>query len=74
MPEVQVTDRRVADVPGSPPAARPPAAEVTPEVTLSADRDPPQDEATYRCGCGYVFAAAVSTSVACPYCGDAQAW
>jgi hypothetical protein len=34
----------------------------------------PQDQALYSCGCGYVFAAAVSTSVDCPHCGDTQAW
>jgi hypothetical protein len=36
--------------------------------------DVPQDQATYTCRCGYVFEAAVSTSVGCPHCGDAQAW
>jgi rubrerythrin len=36
--------------------------------------DVPQDQATYACRCGYVFEAAVSTSVGCPHCGDAQAW
>lgn len=36
--------------------------------------DVPQDHATYACRCGYVFEAAVSTSVGCPHCGDAQAW
>jgi hypothetical protein len=47
-----------------------------PRLRVSDQRggDRPQDEATYRCGCGYVFTAAVSTSVGCPYCGDAQAW
>jgi hypothetical protein len=34
----------------------------------------PQDQAMYTCRCGYVFAAEVSTSVGCPYCGVAQAW
>jgi hypothetical protein len=33
-----------------------------------------QDEAVYSCGCGFVFHAAVSTSVGCPHCGSAQAW
>lgn len=33
-----------------------------------------QDQALYSCGCGYVFNAAVSTSVGCPHCGDTQAW
>ena len=34
----------------------------------------PLDRASYTCACGYVFAAAVTTTVACPHCGDAQAW
>ena len=34
----------------------------------------PEDRASYRCGCGYIFRAAVSTSVACPHCGTGQAW
>jgi hypothetical protein len=34
----------------------------------------PLDSASYTCGCGCVFAAAVTTSVVCPHCGDAQAW
>jgi len=33
-----------------------------------------QDAATYSCGCGYVFKAAVTTSVGCPHCGTDQAW
>jgi hypothetical protein len=33
-----------------------------------------EDEAMYSCGCGFVFQAAVSTSVGCPHCGDSQAW
>jgi hypothetical protein len=33
-----------------------------------------EDAATYSCGCGYVFKAAVTTSVGCPHCGSAQAW
>jgi predicted Zn-ribbon and HTH transcriptional regulator len=33
-----------------------------------------QDEALYRCQCGFVFQAPVSTSVGCPHCGDTQAW
>jgi hypothetical protein len=28
----------------------------------------------YSCGCGFVFQAAVSTSVGCPHCGGSQAW
>jgi hypothetical protein len=34
----------------------------------------PQDRALYRCGCGYVFRASVSTTVGCPHCGTTQAW
>jgi hypothetical protein len=34
----------------------------------------PLDQAQYSCSCGYVFDAAVSTTVACPHCGDSQAW
>jgi hypothetical protein len=34
----------------------------------------PLDRASYTCQCGYVFAAAVTTTVACPHCGDTQAW
>jgi hypothetical protein len=33
-----------------------------------------EDAATYSCSCGYVFKAAVTTSVGCPHCGSAQAW
>jgi hypothetical protein len=33
-----------------------------------------QDSALYSCGCGYVFTAAVTTSVGCPHCGTDQAW
>jgi hypothetical protein len=34
----------------------------------------PQDQALYSCGCGFVFAAQVTTSVDCPHCGGTQAW
>jgi hypothetical protein len=34
----------------------------------------PTDRASYACSCGYLFAAAVSTTVECPHCGTAQAW
>jgi hypothetical protein len=34
----------------------------------------PVDLATYTCGCGLLFSAPVSTTVACPHCGCAQAW
>lgn len=34
----------------------------------------PEDQALYRCACGYQFEASVSASVACPHCGSGQAW
>lgn len=34
----------------------------------------PTDEACYTCACGYVFSAAVSTTVTCPHCSSEQAW
>ncbi|MFI5004831.1 MAG: hypothetical protein ACHQE6_07450 [Solirubrobacterales bacterium] len=34
----------------------------------------PTDRASYACQCGYLFTAAVSTTVGCPHCGTAQAW
>ena len=34
----------------------------------------PLDQASYICECGYLFAAQVSTTVACPHCGAGQAW
>jgi hypothetical protein len=34
----------------------------------------PDDRAQYACGCGYVWEADVSASVACPHCGASQAW
>ena len=33
-----------------------------------------QDAAVYNCACGYIFKAAVTTSVGCPHCGTDQAW
>ena len=33
-----------------------------------------QDAALYSCSCGYIFKAAVTTSVGCPHCGTDQAW
>jgi hypothetical protein len=34
----------------------------------------PNDRVQYTCGCGFVWAADVSASVACPQCGASQAW
>ena len=33
-----------------------------------------EDAALYSCSCGYIFKAAVTTSVGCPHCGTDQAW
>ena len=53
--------------------AEPPVAALdTRARNRAAER--PQDEAVYNCSCGFVFSAAVSASVGCPHCGDAQAW
>jgi hypothetical protein len=38
------------------------------------DHLPLQDNALYTCHCGFVFEAAVSTTVGCPHCGTGQAW
>ena len=38
------------------------------------DFDPPLDVAIYNCHCGFVFEAPVCTTIACPHCGDGQAW
>jgi hypothetical protein len=45
-----------------------------PQSRRAAQPEAEFDRTTYSCGCGFVFQAAVSTSVACPHCGDAQAW
>lgn len=34
----------------------------------------PQDTAQYRCGCGYIFDAPVTTTVSCPHCDSDLAW
>jgi hypothetical protein len=66
------------------PAVQPSLAVQPDEVTSLADLDlavqrvraagGPIDEASYTCSCGYIFLAAVSTTVACPHCGTGQAW
>ncbi|HZV73791.1 MAG TPA: hypothetical protein VFF79_08765 [Conexibacter sp.] len=56
------TTDAAADVPQPSPEARERAA------------GGPQDHAAYRCSCGYVFDAPVSTTVGCPHCGGTQAW
>jgi len=51
-------------------------AESMPVAPQARERDSggPQDRAAYCCACGYVFEAAVSTTVGCPHCGGTQAW
>ena len=65
-----------------PPRPAPPAAsglgEDAPPRDLAVQRvraaGGPMDHASYACGCGYLFQAAVSTTVACPHCQTTQAW
>jgi hypothetical protein len=45
-----------------------------PAVDRVRDAGGPMDTALYTCGCGYLFSAAVSTTVSCPHCGTGQAW
>jgi len=56
--------------------AEPDAAPQPPQPPQPRERDAggPEDRASYRCTCGYVFEATVSTTVGCPHCGSAQAW
>ena len=54
---------------------RPTPQEVRASERLRAQRTPaPEDQALYRCECGYAFKAEVTTSVGCPHCGTDQAW
>jgi hypothetical protein len=55
----------------TPPA---PARCADPDVERARLAGGPVDEAVYTCACGYLFSAAVSTTVACPHCGTDQAW
>jgi hypothetical protein len=45
-----------------------------PDVRRVREAGGPVDRASYACGCGYMFSASVSTTVACPHCGSDQAW
>lgn len=65
--------------PAAPAPAPAPAAPVPLDANLAAERRhrasvAPEDTAHYGCGCGFQFEAPVSTTVACPHCGAAQAW
>jgi hypothetical protein len=65
-----VPDRRAPREPGKPPAPR---RGLSDERRLRSEGGP-EDLAVYQCGCGCVFEARVSTSVACPHCAAGQAW
>jgi hypothetical protein len=56
-----------------PALAQPPQQQAAPQAR-EREAGGPQDRAAYRCSCGYVFEAAVSTTVGCPHCGGTQAW
>lgn len=60
----------------APQGAPGPTVEAAPPAPQARERAAggPQDLAAYRCGCGCVFEAPVSTDVDCPNCGGAQAW
>jgi hypothetical protein len=62
--------RRRHDAPAPAPAV---PAERPPQRRARASGGP-IDRAQYACACGFVFEAAVSTSVTCPHCGAGQAW
>lgn len=63
-PSLEMRIQRLADT------SRSPAPEPEPGSAVESQLD----EATYTCGCGFIFSAPVLTSVDCPHCGDAQAW
>ncbi len=57
-------------------AQEPHVAVLEPDIAAQRVREAggPSDLASYACQCGYLFAAAVSTTVECPHCGTSQAW
>ena len=68
-------DRSAHPVPRVTPPKPPPSPEVAhPHQHRARQSGGPEDTASYNCGCGMTFMAAVSTSVACPHCGAGQAW
>jgi hypothetical protein len=66
-------ERSEAEAEPAPPQRRAFARDLADERRMRASGGP-TDTAQYTCACGYVFRAAVSTSVACPHCGAGQAW
>jgi hypothetical protein len=71
-PRREDADANPTDQPEGP-LPEPPGDELADERRMRAAGGP-ADRAQYACVCGYVFQADVSTSVACPNCGAAQAW
>jgi hypothetical protein len=76
--------QRAARTPAAPASEAAAAAEPAPGRRAAGGCDPavdrvrqaggPIDTALYTCCCGYLFSAAVSTTVSCPHCGTGQAW
>jgi len=66
--------RRGSSRPTRTPPPAPPAKLAPPETRAARRGGGPEDVALYSCLCGYVFKAAVTTSVACPHCSTEQAW
>jgi hypothetical protein len=66
--------RRGAEPVAVPSPRSAPAAPVDLDVERVRDAGGPMDQAAYSCACGYLFSAAVSTTVSCPHCGAGQAW
>ncbi len=60
--------------PAEPQAAVSVSGACDPAVERARRAGGPIDQAVYTCGCGYLFSAAVSTTVVCPHCGADQAW
>jgi hypothetical protein len=63
-----------APAPVEPRAAEGLSAHCDPAIERARRAGGPLDNAVYTCGCGYLFSAAVSTTVVCPHCGCNQAW
>ena len=80
-PKTPVSPRRpdrsahptLRQAPAKPPEPAPAAVD-HPQERRARESGGPIDNAQYSCSCGMVFQAPVSTSVACPHCGTAQAW
>lgn len=76
-PRPRLPRRRWRAASAAPDATPAPHAEATAgQTTLTRERAAggPEDVASYRCDCGCLFEASVSTSVGCPRCGTPQAW